>query len=361
MGKDHHDEYDQGTLAKLNLLKLYLIQTLQIFLEAKWATSINVYDFFCGPGQDRAGNPGSPRIIIEIVLEQQQKITAKNKTIRLIFNDLDNNKIELLNTHLSEIELPGLVSCDLKNLPFDQLFRFALPGLKARGSGNFLFIDQFGIKEITKPIFRDLTSLRGTDTLFFVSSSYFLRFAQQKEFKGLELMDESEIHLITPSQVHRHIVDAYRRWIPDDTKYYLGQFSIKKGSNFYGLVFGSRNLKGLEVFLKAAWKMDPNTGQANHDMDQDEINEGQLTLEGNEQKPKKLDSFEKELRELLLTRKIETAQELYKFTLVSGCLPSHGKQVFSLLVSEGRIPKKTFRLGYNIMNEDPISLFKEEN
>lgn len=38
---------------------------------------------------------------------------------------------------------------------------------------------------------------------------------------------------------HRSVVDHFRQWVPTHSDYYVAPFSIKKGSNVYGLVFGS--------------------------------------------------------------------------------------------------------------------------
>ncbi|MDO8952067.1 MAG: hypothetical protein Q7U86_05540 [Draconibacterium sp.] len=102
--------------------------------------------------------------------------------------------------------------------------------------------------------------------------------------------------------------------------YFLGQFSIKKNSNYYGIIFGSNHHLGMKKFLDAAWKIDPHTGETNHDIDSDPIRSGQTSLDlfatGNQDKPKKLAAFQEELKNFLSVPR--SNKIIYRFALEKG-------------------------------------------
>ena len=52
-------------------------------------------------------------------------------------------------------------------------------------------------------------------------------------------------------------------------KYYLAPFSLKKGSNIYGIIFGNASLLGLDKFLKVCWTLDPINGESNYNINGD--------------------------------------------------------------------------------------------
>ena len=55
--KNFHDkEFDKGTNRKLDLYRLYLRAWLPTFLNTQWTKSMQIFDFFAGPGTDVNGN-----------------------------------------------------------------------------------------------------------------------------------------------------------------------------------------------------------------------------------------------------------------------------------------------------------------
>src|SRR4030095_16674016 len=129
--------------------------------------------------------------------------------------------------------------------PFEERFREALPRLRSANAANLLIIDQYGVKHVSDDVFRVLIGLDQTDFLFFVSSSYLHRFQDHPAIKRYIEFQRPEDY----NQVHRVVLDHYRKLVPPDRAYWLAPFSIKKGSNVYGLIFGSGHPFGLEKFL----------------------------------------------------------------------------------------------------------------
>ncbi|MDR3921036.1 MAG: hypothetical protein Q3X45_06420, partial [Akkermansia sp.] len=59
----HNRAFDAGTLQKLNIYASYLKSAVAVFLNLPPTSpvkSINIYDFFAGPGMDALGRYGSP-------------------------------------------------------------------------------------------------------------------------------------------------------------------------------------------------------------------------------------------------------------------------------------------------------------
>ena len=73
-----------------------------------------------------------------------------------------------------------------------------------------------------------------------------------------------------PEECHRLLAEYYRSLIPENIEYYLYSFTIKKGSNYYGLIFGSSHSLGMEKFLRVCWKYDIYSGDSNCNLDDDE-------------------------------------------------------------------------------------------
>src|SRR5262249_29959152 len=113
---------------------------------------------------------------------------------------------------------------------------------KIGAAPSLVFIDQSGVKHITRSIFDFLTQAGTTDFLFFTASSSKWRFGDlvAPEIK----LPES----VRYTDAHRVLADAYRRWA--SKRMFIGHFSIKKKANIYGLVFASRHWRGMQKFLE---------------------------------------------------------------------------------------------------------------
>ena len=179
------------------------------------------------------------------------------------------------------------------------------------------------------------------------------RFKELPEFS--KYIDENGIDFSDKKQSHCHrvVFEYYKRLIPKE-KYFLGQFSIKKGSNIHGLIFGSNNHLGMRKFLDVAWKIDPFTGEANHDIDEDPIRKGQLSFSFDEgsNKIKKLYFYEQNLMNYLKTPK--NNREIYVFSLEQGINIPNTNAILRRLENEEKLDfsgdnrsKGGFYLDYN--------------
>ncbi len=335
-GNFHRTNFDEGTNTKLELFRMYLRSWLPVFISSSpRGSTINIVDLFAGPGTDQAGNPGSPLIALEEIQNYSRQIATSGVKIRLILNDRAARKARALEARLLATVMPGSCSWSVDNLDAGAAFTkhhdLMTPG------PNLMFLDQFGMTFITEAMFHTLISLRKTDLLFFISSSHLRRFADHPAIKNRIVIPHRALRAATFEDTHRAVAEYYKSLVPQASEYYIGSFSIKKGSNLYGLIFGSGHPLGIEKFLQVCWKIAPNSGEANFDIDHDGISAEAPRLFADMDRPRKLDVFRQRLRDEVLSAKLKTDRAVYLFALQNGVPPAEAKTVLRELRREARI------------------------
>ena len=206
------------------------------------------------------------------------------------------------------------------NYDFQELFsnRSLKNIFENRNIAKFVLLDQYGFSQINEDIFTQLISFPKTDFIFFISSSFINRFKDHPYTK--QHIDTSKIAFENkkPNEIHRAVADFFRSLIPNDKEYYLHHFSIKKGANYYGLIFGSNHTLGMEKFLKVCWKHDSLSGEANYNIDN---NWEAGTLFSHLGENVKKDTISKEIKELILAGELKDNKTGLKYALLNGCEP----------------------------------------
>ncbi|KJF41835.1 three-Cys-motif partner protein TcmP [Draconibacterium sediminis] len=350
--------FDEGTQIKLYILHKYLQEWLPVFLKRrqKYWTDISLYDMFAGEGKDSEGVNGSPLIMLEELFPYCKTIKDESLRLNVLFNEVDKKRYEALKQNISEKLMecknsemcPKTKDCILKvyeeNKDFKQLFGEWYPFMQNTAQlPRFMFLDQFGIKQITEDIFEQLVSLKRTDFIFFISSSFANRFAEQPEFQTYLKLNRESFDPTKPHHCHRVVFNYYKQLIPRGTEYYLAPFSIKKGPNIYGLIFGTNHLLGIEKFLNICWGINKNTGDANYDIDNEKINPIEPSLWAEHDISNKIQVFQNELKNKVLSNDLETNVEVYRWTFEMGCLPKHANEVLRELRKQRTINKE-FRI-----------------
>ncbi|MFO7554643.1 MAG: three-Cys-motif partner protein TcmP [Desulfobacterales bacterium] len=347
----HQKPFDEGTRDKLELYREYLREWLPVFINASALDIIQVFDFFAGPGFDVDENPGSPAITCDEIRNVIQSGKQHSKVIKAYFNEKTSDKYKSLSLYVDEqrVSLPQVVFATMNN-DFHTAFEQWEPHMHGR-VGNLLFLDQNGVKQITKAIFQAIVRLPKTDFIFFISSAMINRFRTLPEIQDCVPVTDEDFSRMNGTNVHRIVAESYRRWIPDRLEYYLGSFSIRKGSNVYGLVFGSGHPLGIDKFLKVAWK---HGGDANFDIDKDGIDPWQPSLFLEYDKPSKISVFEKELEAAVLGRQLATNKDVYLFALQNGMLASHARNGLELLIKGKKLPKQNLHVSYDAWKKPKV-------
>lgn len=346
--KDLHDEkpFDQATITKLEIFENYLTEWLPTFIFTKAIKKVYICDFFAGPGEDIIGIKGSPLRILDVIKKFEKEIKSNNRfEINIILNEKIKKKYDRLAGCVQE-KLSSLNSIrdqivvDIYNLDFEELFKKIKDDILQ--GPNLFFFDQNGVKYFNIDFINELETFRLTDYLFFLSSAYFIRFPFKNLFPDLNLDKDN----IRTKDIHREIVETFRKKLPENSRTLLYHFSIKKEKNIYGLVFGSTHILAVEKFLTVAWDKNKINGEANFDIDSDM--DTQLDLFTGQPKITKLAKFEKELEAFIIQKKIVTNKDIFLFTLEKGFIPKHVNAILKKLKESKHIDHFSYpKIGYN--------------
>lgn len=332
----HEKPYDAGTLAKLGIFELYAQEWIPVFVSKPIPVfqEVHLFDFFCGPGTDSTGVHGSPLRTLGQLRSYYRKGMAGWDKVRIFMHCYDNDpdKVASLQAIIqgSDWKIPG-VKVDCRVLAFQEALAEHQKLLSDSNCAKLLIIDQYGVDEVSDQVFKSLITFPTTDFLFFLSSSTLHRFRDHPAIKQkIEKLEDSY-------DVHRAAVNYYRKLIPAQEKMYLGCFSIRKRSNIYGLIFGSHHPLGIHKFLQVAWANDEISGEANFDIDHENIRPDEGILPLDVMRPKKIQEFESELEKALRTGKMKSEADVARFCIEAGITCQQSKPVLKKLKREGVI------------------------
>ncbi|HTS45761.1 MAG TPA: hypothetical protein VMH01_15280, partial [Puia sp.] len=115
----------------------------------------------------------------------------------------------------------------------------------------------------------------------------------------------------------------------------LYPFSLKKGANIHGIIFGASHPRAVDKFLSIAWKRNQINGEANFDID-DDTKKVQIDLFGGK-KLNKIESFQKTLEELIIDQKLKTNADVLNYAFEEGHIPKHAADHLRSMKLEGKI------------------------
>lgn len=342
----HDHPFGEETIVKLEIFEDYLKEWLPTFIMSHEDKDICIFDFFAGPGKDKCNNPGSPIRILKQIKNQTGNIFNKKRRIDLYLNEFDKKKYKLLVECCNQFiennnELKRLNGVYLfvhySQEDFTTFFPKNLPVISAHPS--LLFLDQYGMKFLADQYLLELEKLNQTDFLYYLSSSYFIRFGRTPEFQTNLKLDIDKIRQNPYKYVHKSILDQLKERISPESTLKLYPFTIKKGQNIFGIIFGAKHILAVDKFLATAWKKNEVNGEANFDID-DDSSKSQLDLFG-EKKLTKIESFQAKLRKYILLKCLRTNKDVYNFALEQGHIPSHAADELRKMKKEGLISYDT--------------------
>ncbi|MCD7713992.1 MAG: three-Cys-motif partner protein TcmP [Prevotella sp.] len=368
--------FSSETKLKLDIFRRYFREWYPVFIHYRYINELYIFDLFAGSGTDKEENYGSPLILLDEIKGDKRQYCLKlynnsTKKVELMFNEKDEKKLCKLKKSSSKLIAECGKNCSIPQCPYrinycnkdftelikkDEIINI----LNDPHVAKFIILDQYGFKQIDDHIFLRLVESPKTDFIFFIASSFVRRFKQtlavQKYFKEKNLnFDESK-----PKECHRVITEYFRNSIPKDRDYYIHSFTIKKGSNYYGLIFGTEHSLGMEKFVKVCWEEDPSAGESNCNIN-DDFPEGTLFRDDNKTEKKQL--VFKEIRDGILNDKIRTNCEGLKYALKRGCLPKLYVDVVTELLSKQliSIDGKFNRQATNIHKVKKYTIIRNEN
>ena len=343
--------FTEATMLKLDIFRRCFREWFPVFIHHPSVKHIFIYDMFAGSGTDSEGNSGSPIILLEEAKGNERQhcktLAENNKHVLFGFNEKEKEKKELLNKATDDFLLKCKSGCSLKNCVYekaiycrDASFEEIMESdnfrriLANKNYAKFVLLDQYGFSQITKDIFLKLVTSPLTDFIFFISSSFIKRFRDVDAVKTYIDTNRLDFEEKKPKECHRIIADYFRDLIPTDKEYYIHHFTIQKGTNYYGLIFGTSHSLGMEKFVKVCWIEDSNSGESNCNIDND-FEKGSLFYDPTNT-TKKIKTKE-ELKQLILNGQIKSNVDGLKWVLSHGCEPKLFVDVVSSLVTHKKV------------------------
>lgn len=341
--KDLHDEpFSESTIAKLEIFEDYAEAWIPTFVMSG-SRNLAIFDFFAGSGYDKNGVAGSPIRILEKIKSFADIISHNNVRIVLHLNEFEpgkpkQNKFEMLRKACESFlkensSLHSFLDIKFYNENFESLFPKLLPEINVNPS--LVYLDQNGIRFASGEYLLELEKSRQTDFLYFISSSYFWRFGDREEFAKYLPVDISEARKKPYEFIHRYIIGLLRDLLPQNTRLKLHPFTLKKGANIYGIVFGASHPRAVQKFLNIVWKRNGLNGEANFDID-DDTSKAQGSL-FDAPKLTKIEIFQNNVENKVLNGEIRNNFELFAYTLEEGHLGSHASNALRSMKSKGLI------------------------
>lgn len=339
-GLDHHRQpYDEGTLTKLELFEKYAEAWIPTFVMSPSYSEIFIYDFFAGTGQDSDGVPGSAIRLLRQIDSQTGNIFKTKTKIHLVLNELDREKCATLKSHCESYitEHPNLqrLPLDIEYCNEDVTTLFPKRLDQMRKNPALVYLDQNGVKFLADKYLLELEKMHTTDFMYFISSSYFLRFGETEQFQNNITIDIDRARKDPYNHIHRSVLKQLREQIPDGSNFRLYPFTIKKNTNVYGIIFGASHPLAIDKFLRAAWSMNAINGEANFDID-DEENRCKPNL-FDDGCPTKIEVFQSKLHRLIMSGRINDNVHAYTYTLLAGHIPDHAVQEIKKMKNDGLI------------------------
>lgn len=131
---------------------------------------------------------------------------------------------------------------------------FAGPGYDI----NNVPVDQNGVKFLSNKYLLSLEKTEMTDFLYFVSSSYLWRFGSTNEFKNYINFNLEDAKNNPYTFIHRYLINQLKDNLTPSSKLQLYSFTLKKGANIHGIIFGAKHPKALEKFLDIVMENESN-------------------------------------------------------------------------------------------------------
>lgn len=339
----HEDPFDETTIAKLQIFEDYAEAWIPTFV-MQGVPTIYIFDFFAGTGYDKRGVPGSPIRILLKIKQQVGSIFQKNVRIKLHLNEFEPNrkdqkKFSLLQTACNQFLQDNKdVHRAIGDIEyFNEDFQILFPKLISdiRKYPSLVYLDQNGIKFLSDKYLLELEKAKQADFLYFVSASYFWRFGDSKEFKEHLNIDMATAKKDPYKFVHRNVIEQLRKKLPATTRVKLYPFSLKKGANIHGIIFGASHPRAVDKFLNTAWKRSPINGDANFDIDEDS-SKSQLDF-FREKSLTKIEAFQQKLIYKVLTGEVRNNRDALLFAYDNGHIGSHADQALRSMKKKGEI------------------------
>jgi len=284
----------EHTGAKHDIYRLYLERWFPILLSTNGYRSATYAEGFAGPGVYEGGEPGSPVIAVQALVDTPELVNSKKQT-RFIFVDDDERCTTRLNDELTK-NFPE------RPRPTDQMPVVIRKGTCAEALEEELtkahawdqpilaVLDSFGNVPVPHRLIERLANNRASEVIVTFTPQHFIRFVTDMgpdvdEVFGHDPAWRQVAKLTEGEAKRRFLLTQYRKMLQATGFRYLLDFEMvdPRGASLY-LVFGTNHEQGLRKMKEAAWKVDPNFGVMFRDP-RDEQNEALFVVDDPQDAP----------------------------------------------------------------------------
>ncbi|MGZ3100141.1 three-Cys-motif partner protein TcmP [Streptomyces sp. H72] len=264
---------DPHTKAKHDLLKHYLGGWFPVL--SSYNGRILFLDGFAGPGRYQSGEPGSPLIALETLLNHSHFSNMKCEFL-FFFCEAKRDRYESLTEQVAGFKeanqpWPENVKVQLIHSEFSETATSLIEYLrtqKKRLAPTFAFVDPFGFSGLPMQLLADLLSFASCELFVNYMVDHVNRFATAGNVDHHldDLFGTSEYKNVgaTAGQSRQQFLhDLYERQLSEVCKFrFVQSFAMinKTGHIAYYLFHGTRDVKGVELMKDAMWKVDPGGG-----------------------------------------------------------------------------------------------------
>jgi len=270
------------TGAKHDIYRRYLLRWFPILLGGSNAYPSATYaEGFAGPGVYAAGEPGSPIIAMQALVE---KVSDK-PAVRFVLVDDDPRCVLSLRKQFREFFPQRPRSEATTSFAFVrgtciEKLETSLDEVGAWGQPILAVLDSWGNAPVSAQLLRRLADNPSSEVIVTLGPQPFMRFVSQLGSAADEVFGGStswrEIdNMIDADAKRQHLLTCYRATLAEAGFRYLLDFELidARGGSLY-LVFGTNHSRGVEKMKDSLWEVDPVFGVGFRDP----RDEGQETL-----------------------------------------------------------------------------------
>ncbi len=264
---EHH------TKAKHEILRKYLSAWYPILTAGGWNRRVVFLDGFAGPGVYEGGEPGSPIIAVDTLLNHKLFPKLDHTEFLFLFVENESERCESLNEKLTELfDSHGGQPKNVKVSIIENDFRHAAEELigylkeqKEQLAPTFAFIDPFGWSGVPLDTICRLLSYDKCEVFFNFMYDAINRFLtheptahHRRELFGTD--DYLAADGMDPKYRSAFLHDLYKRQLETEGGFrHVHSFEMinKQGHTVYSLFYGTRSIDGLRVMKDAMWAVDP--------------------------------------------------------------------------------------------------------
>lgn len=286
------------TQAKHAILKSYLGAWFAIMAQSGFETRFVFLDGFAGRGRYSGGEPGSPLIALDVLVNHVMFARWGKKTFTFLFVEENQDNYESLDSELAAYwSARGGQPPNVKVQTFHGSFADAAQNVLAALGGKslaptFAFVDPFGWKGLPMEVIGKLLAYDRCEVFINFMLDHVNRFVGFGKVQASvqELFGTTTEHLPPPALQgdarRQFLIDLYARQLGTVAGFkYVQNFEMidSRDRPLYHLFYGTRHLTGLDKMKQAMWKVDPSGGVRFSDR-----LAGRLVLFGNKPDPEPL-------------------------------------------------------------------------